>query len=75
MSKMTIEWHEECLQNSKNTQRRVAEELKFLQERMKNLEVSNEFHEYQIKEAKAKGLDGFDSYRFKRSERIKRGLL
>lgn len=65
MSKMSIEWHEECLKNLRHS---VVDNLKeMLEAHARYFTSFKELQRYerQIKRAKKLGKDGFDRERFK----------
>lgn len=71
--KMSIEWHEKDLENSKQYETRLREQLsKYIKEKRKEinrLKRNNKFYTYQISEAKRLNKGGFDSDKF----RVKKG--
>jgi hypothetical protein len=64
VSKMSIEWHEDCLQNRRGYAERIY--ARFLQAQLDYSEARQCVikYEHQIKAAKARGMDGFDADRF-----------
>ena len=65
MSKMSIEWHEECLKNRKISLERLKKEYQTAQATyLRTLEDVKKY-ERQIERAKKLGKDGFDEERFK----------
>ncbi len=69
MSKMPLEWHEECHRNHTASLKRDQEDLARLRFRVERSEEELCFYGKQIAAAKAKGADGFDRDRFLRGER------
>jgi len=61
---MPIWWHEEDLASQMHYLRGMEKELLLLQERVNHLRLETQWYESQIVEAKARGMDGFDSSRF-----------
>lgn len=66
---MSIEWHEECLNNHRNNLIRMEEELKRMKENFERSMNDYMFHEQQVEEAKKKGMDGFDGEKFLKSRK------
>jgi hypothetical protein len=62
--KKSIEWHEECLSNSKNHLRNKKIELEFLTAYIADQERRNNFYELQIDTARKNGITEFDSNSF-----------
>lgn len=65
MSKMSIEWHEECLKNRKSSLERYKKEYQIAQAKYFETFISVEKYEKQIERAKKLGKDGFDEERFR----------
>ena len=65
MSKMSIEWHEECLKNRKASLERYKKECQIAQAKYFETLKSVEKYERQIERAKKSGKGGFDEERFK----------
>lgn len=64
MGKKPIEWHEECLKDSTDTERRLREELDSLKEEVERICEENAFKTYQILLAKSMGKTEFDGEKF-----------
>ena len=65
MSKMSIEWHEECLKNRKASLERYKKEYQIAQAKYFETLESVKKYERKIERAKKLGKDGFDEERFK----------
>lgn len=64
MSKMPVEWHEQCLSARQESLRYEQEKLKRLLDSIQRQEESIAFLSQQIEEAKRLRKDGFDADRF-----------
>lgn len=64
MMKIPISWHEECLENRERGLHDAEVGLMMQTKRVERLREDYEFSIKQLKEAKKKGLDGFDNDRF-----------
>lgn len=62
--KHSIEWHQKCLVNSKESTIRYRRELKSLQDKIDNLEKENSLLEAQINLAIKERKDGFDAEKY-----------
>ena len=69
-----IEWHEECLKNSKNYLENRKRELEFLMASIADQEKRNDFYGLQIDTAKAKRMTEFDSTKFMVLKRASEGI-
>lgn len=65
MSKMSIEWHEDCLKNRKTYLERLLRESQDAQAKYFEALESVKKYERQIERAKKLGKDGFDEDKFK----------
>lgn len=63
MSKMSIEWHEQCLRNQNTHLTHEEQVLQQQAERVARLRREFFSYEDQIAEAKRRGMDGFDRER------------
>ena len=62
--KLSIEWHEQCLENMRLNLDRTRGELTRVQDRVAREEQRVAFVERQLAEAKRRGLTEFDPERF-----------
>lgn len=65
MSKMSIKWHEECLENQERYLLYLSHEYITAEQKYKKLKIENEKYRRQIERAKKLNKDGFDRERFK----------
>lgn len=70
MKVYSIEWHEQCLKDSKANLEREKQELANLQNRVNRWIDDVTFYEKQIAEAKRQHKESFDRERFLRSAKI-----
>lgn len=66
MKHNSIEWHEECLKNSKLSEDKMAKRLQDLHEELSDLRSRNSFYDFQIREAKIMKKTSFDQERFRK---------
>jgi hypothetical protein len=69
MSSQTISWHEQCLKNSKITEKKWSDQLKKDHDSLLKLRLDNIFLEEQIINAINKGKKSFDSTKFMRKRK------
>jgi hypothetical protein len=62
--KQSIEWHEECLRNSKRYTKDLRDNADDWRRVADKAQADDVFLEFQIDNARKKGKDGFDSDRF-----------
>lgn len=62
--KMTNEWHQECLKNSKISLSEKLKELARMEANVKKMIGEVEFYEYQINSSLNQKEDGFDREKF-----------
>lgn len=68
MSKMNIEWHEQCLKNLLASVEAKREEVIRVQEDFERLKKNYEKYQVQVRTAKMKKMDGFDTERFMKKD-------
>ena len=61
--KFPIDWHENCLQNLKNSLSEAEQRFRRERAKLDKLEADVVFYQNQIDEARRRKLDGFDSDR------------
>ena len=64
MNKMPIDWHIQCLENSKNMAEFKRRQLLQLQEDVDRMDKNNQFYTLQIETALKEGKKAFDSDRY-----------
>jgi len=69
--KKSIEWHEECLSNSKKHLENRKRELEFLMAYIADQERRNNFYGLQIDTARKNGITEFDSNSFFSTRELK----
>ena len=62
--KMSIEWHEGCLENRKRTRDELVQRIINLTQQLTRDNGAIYFYQEQIDGAKGQGRDGFDSTKF-----------
>ena len=72
MSKMAIEWHEQCLRSMRKSLDNKREEIAMLERYYRRLEEDCRFLDDQIQSAKVTKKGGFDADRYKRKIPVKR---
>lgn len=70
MSKMTIDWHIKCLENSEESLKLLVQQITSMTEEMKRQRKQNTFKKKQISAALQKGKDGFDDELFMKKEKM-----
>lgn len=67
----SIDWHRECLCNSRKYALKLAEEMNRLKKEIEKLDSENAFRLHQIRKAVEQGKTHFDAERFGRSRKKK----
>jgi len=64
MKKMSVEWHQDCLENSLRYEDELRERIEGMKEQLDRIHESNNFKKRQIALAKLKGVTEFDGDKF-----------
>jgi multidrug resistance efflux pump len=72
MPKRPLEWHEQCLRNTRASLAEAEAGAARAEQNAARLRNSVAFYQAQIDAAKARGMDGFDSERLLRKPSVRR---